>query len=114
MTLESNYKICTDAYDTRVGADVNVAAVAQFNALLGGKRAAVSATNILFVNSGIDGWSSAGVRPGDRVSAANAVVFMPGQSHCRAMAGSRADDPDEVKAARARSADVLAAWLAQP
>lgn len=114
MTLESNFKICTDCYDARVGDEVNVAAVAQFNALLGGKRVARAASNILFVNSGIDGWSAAGVRPRDAVSAANAVVFMPTQSHCRAMASSRADDPDEVKAARKASADVLAAWLAQP
>ena len=112
MTLESNFQICVDAFGERVAAPVNIEAVAQTNALLGGKRAAVAASRILFVNSGIDGWSAAGVRPGDPVDPSNAVVFMPTQSHCRAMSGSRADDPPEVKKARDDSAAVLATWLA--
>ena len=113
MTLESNYKICEDAYGARVNATVNDGAVDQTYAMLGGKRVATAVTRTLFVNSGIDGWSSAGVRPGDPVAPANAVVFMPGQSHCRAMSGSRADDPQEVKDARAASAAALAAWLSE-
>ena len=112
MTLDSSFQQCVDGFDVRMSKDVNVAAVNATNAYMGAKRIVNGTSRVLFVNGGVDPWHTLSVNIPDVTTPANAAVFMPASSHCRAMSSSNADDPAEVKAARAASAAVLADWLA--
>ena len=115
MTLASSFQQCTDGFDARVRESVNRAAVDDTNALLGGKAVANATSRVLWTNGGVDPWHTLSALAADIApSAGSAAVFMPASSHCRAMSASRADDPQEVKDARAQSAAALAGWLAAP
>ena len=77
-----------------------------------GAKLANETDRILWVNGGIDPWHTLSVLPGDLSNKNSAAVWIPSCAHCRAMLSSRANDPQDVKDARALSAATLAAWLA--
>ena len=77
-------------------------------------RAGNATTKIAWVNGGIDPWHTLSVLPGELAGGTDGgTVFMPASAHCRAMQGSRANDPDEVKQARIQTAAFVDAWLAE-
>ena len=110
MTLESNFMMCVDGFDARVGAAVNVDRVGDTNAMLGGLAVGANAGRILFTNGLIDPWHALSVLP-PNATGGNAAILINDGAHCRQMQPSRPDDPADVKAARAQAATILAGWL---
>lgn len=115
MTLQSNYQICTDAFDGRVAQGVNDDRINFTNDFMGGKALGTPGTSsrIVFINGGIDPWHALSILPSENSNPSNAAVFIPSGAHCRAMQPSSPSDPADVKAARLASAAVLDGWLAQ-
>lgn len=99
----------------------------------------IAGSRILFTNGGIDPWcvraslplprcGQAGashlcaplcrhnlsVLPSNNLNPASESILIPSGSHCRQMQPSSPTDPDDVKAARALSAEILSQWLASP
>jgi serine protease 16 len=113
MTLDSSFQICRDAFGPAFDEAVTRDRVAFSNAVYGGKDVTEQVPRILWVNGLVDPWHALSVLPADNANPANAAVVIPTGAHCRAMLPSSPTDPEDVKAARAASAAVLAGWLAQ-
>lgn len=115
MTLDSNFQICVDAFDSRVSMQVNVDRVNFSNDLNGGKAmtAPGSSSRILWVNGLIDPWHALSVLPQENSNPLNAAIVIPTGAHCRAMLPSSPQDPEDVKAARLATAAVIDGWVQQ-
>ena len=99
----------------------------------------IAGSRILFTNGGIDPWCvraspplsgcrravpptrppapgrhNLSVLPSNNLNPASEAILIPSGSHCRQMQPSNPTDPEDVKAARALSAEILSQWLASP